>query len=148
MELIKSTVKCFLIYEYLYNYRYSANSLTTRYRENCLEIQFKLSNYIKEFLINNKIYNEENEKKLNRNICDIIISNIQNLFLKSSNLKTKEIKIILKKYLELKEVELLNNVDYEISRLKFMKKLILKKRINTIILYSKIKEFLRGVIKR
>lgn len=148
LEYIDKCKSIKIVEDYLYNYRYSINSLTTKYREDYLEIQFKLINYIKKFLINNNKYDQKNQEELNKNICDIIVSSVQNLFLESSNLTQKETKNKLTEYLSLKEIELFKTVKYNQISLKIIKYLILRKRVNTIIIYSKIKEFLKGVIRK
>lgn len=148
LQYLDKCENIYILKEYLYNYRYSINSLTTKYRENYLEIQMKLSEYIKEFLINNNAYNSKNEKQMNKNICNIIISSIQSLFLPSSGLSRKEKRRIIKRYLNLKEIELFDIVEYESNRLKFIKKIIVAKKTNTIIIYSEIKELLKKIIKK
>lgn len=148
LEYIDKCERISVINEYLYNYRYSEQSLTTKYRENYLEIQYELIEYIRNFLVKNNALNENHKKNLEKLTCDVIISAIQNLFLKSSKLTNKEKKLKLNEYLKLKEIEYFNNVCYKEKRLKLMSKLILKKKTNTIIIYSNIKEIIKKILKR
>ena len=132
----------------MYNYRYSDNSLTTKYRENYLEIQFKLIKFIEELFEKNNQMTEKNQKEINNITCDTIISGIQNLFLESVNLSNKEIRTILKKYVNLKEIEKIKNVVYQEKRLQFLQKLIIEKRVNIIIIYSRFKELMKKILGR
>ncbi len=136
-----------VINKYLYNYRYTENSLTTKYRENYMEIQLELNKYIKDFLTNNNCYNEECQKQIDRNISNIIISGIQSLFLKTCMLSNKEIENVLLKYLSIKEIEVLKKVNYKEFKLQFFKKMIENKKVKTIIIYSKLKETIRRLVK-
>ena len=146
LEYLNKCEKIYITKECLYNYRYTIDSLTTKYRENYLEIQFELIEYIKKFLIENNMYDKKNKEELDKKICEIIISSIQNLFLKTANLTKKEKRNKLKEYLNLKEIQLFKNVTYQQKRLQFMRSLILKRRINTIILYSNLKEVIRVIL--
>lgn len=140
--------KTFLsINQYLYNYRYTINSLTTKYRENYLQTQLLLNNSIKEFFIQNNYYEAEQQKGIQKNIANIIISSIQNLFLESSKLKINQIRRILKQYLSIPEVASLKKVHYKEKRLEILKNMIVKRQINLIILYSKAKELIKRIIK-
>ena len=148
LEYLNYCNKICVINKYLYNYRYSENSLTTKYRKNYLEIQFQLIKFIEDFFEENNHMNEKNKKEIDKIICDVIISSIQNLFLESSYLSHKEKKAILKQYVNLKETEKLQNVVYNEKRLQFLQKLILKKKVDTIIIYSELKEILKKLLGR
>ena len=148
LEYLNYCKKIYVSSKCMYNYRYSDNSLTTKYRENYLMIQFKLIKFIEELFKKNNQMNEKNKKEINKITCDTIISGVQNLFLESANLSNKEIKTILKQYVNLKEIEKIKNVVYKEKRLQFLQKLIIKKRVNTIIIYSRFKELLKKILGR
>lgn len=139
--------KIYVTKHYLYNYTYTGNSLTNKYRKNYLVIQFQLIKYIEKFFKYNNQLNKKNKKEIDKITCDIIISSIQNLFLSSSNLSYNQIKTELVQYVNLKETEKFKNVIYNEKRLQFLQKLILKKKINTIIIYSEFKEMLKSIRK-
>lgn len=148
LEYLNYCKKIYVLNKYMYNYRYSDNSLTTKYRENYLEIQFKLIKFIEELFEKNNQMTEKNQKEINKITCDTIISGIQNLFLESVNLSNKEIRTILKKYVNLKEIEKIKNVVYQEKRLQFLQKLIIEKRVNIIIIYSRFKELMKKILGR
>lgn len=135
------------INQYLYNYRCTTNSLTTKYRENYLETQLFLNNSIKRFFIQNNCYEEKQQREIQKNIADIIISSIQKLFLESSSLKLHQIRRVLKRYLSIPEIINLKKVHYSEKRLEVFKNMIVKRKVNLIIIYSKTKEMVRKFIK-
>lgn len=148
LEYLTYCKSVYVTSEYLYNYKYSDNSLATKYRSNYLEIQLELIKFMRKFFEQNNEMNKTNKYELDKLTCNAIICSIQNLFLQSANLSNKEIKKILNEYVNLKIIETFNDVVYDEKRLKIMQKLILKKRINVIILYSRFKEKLKNILGR
>lgn len=144
LEYINKCTTFHIIPDCLYNYIYTDESLTTKYRDDYLVIQMELVKYIKEFTVKNSMYNEEN---INELIGNIIISSVQNLFLKSSKLKNKQIREKLKEYLNIEQIESLKKVKYNSIKLKILKTMIIKKRVNQIMIYSKCKELIRKILK-
>lgn len=147
LQYIENCNKFYVINEYLYYYRENKESLTTKYRDNYLEIQLKLNDAIEKFLIRNDVHNEESKKKLQKNTSNIIISSVQNLFLSTCKLNRKEVKQKLKEYLAKPEIEELKEVRYSEKRLQIFKRMIEKKKVRTIIWYSRIKEWIRKILK-
>lgn len=129
----------------LYNYRYSENSLTTKYRDDYLKIQLNLINYLKEFFISNNKYNDKARKQLDLRTCYVIIGSIQNLFLASSGLTKLEKKKKINEYFKMEEIKLFKHVKFNNVQLKLMQKLIINRNTNIIILYSEFKEKIRKI---
>lgn len=148
LQYIEKSNTFYTINQPLYYYRDTANSLTTKYNENLLEIQLELNKFIKDFLIRNHAYQEKAQKKLKEDISNIFISSVQNLFLPSCPLNNKQRKEKLEEYLQRQEIEVLADVSYAEKRVQLFKKMIEKKKIKTIILYSKTKEKIRKLVKR
>ena len=147
LQYIENSDTFYTTNQYLYYYRESENSLTTKYRNDYLEIQLQLNEFIKEFSIRNGMDNEESQEQLRRNTSNIIISSIQSLFLSTCKLSRKQVKQKLKEYLEKQEIETLKEVQYSEKRLQIFKKMIEKKKIRTIIWYSRSKEWIRKILK-
>lgn len=148
LEYIQFCEKFCVMNQYLYNYRYKLNSLTTTFRKDKIYVQIELNNKIKKFLIMNNHYFEQDKKEFEKNIANIIICNIQELFVKENNLNNTQVKEILKEYLSIQEIKKLKDVKYDEKRLQIFKVMIEKKCISTIIIYSRIKEFLKKIYRK
>lgn len=64
----------------IYNYHINANSLTTTIRMDFLQIQDKLVNSIKKYLVSNGIYDLKNKQLINRLYVNLFTSYIQDSF--------------------------------------------------------------------
>lgn len=148
LQYIEKSNTFYTINQNLYYYRDTTDSLTTKYNENYLKIQLELNRYIEDFLIRNNACDKESQEKLKKDVSNIIISSVQNLFLPSCPLNNKQVKEKLKKYLARQEIEVLVDVSYSEKRLQLFKKMIEKKKVKTIILYSRTKERIRKLVKR
>jgi glycosyltransferase involved in cell wall biosynthesis len=148
LQYIEKSSHFYTYNQYVYFYRETDGSLTSKYRENYLEIQLQINECIKQLLIRNDCYDQESQEQLNKNVCNILISSIQNLFLPTCKLSHKEVKKKLKEYLSRQEVEKIKQVQYSEKRLQIFKKMIEKKKVKTIILYSRLKEWIRKIWKK
>ena len=135
-----------IVNEYYYHYRFNQESVTNKFRKDYYNQQKYLLNSVKDFLIEGKAFNPKNEQEYRRHVCNSIINSIQNLFLEDSPYSKKQQEEIITNIVSSKEVSYLKDVDYELLKLKILKKFIIKKDIKSIMFFSILKERIKKIV--
>lgn len=146
LEYFKYCNKFRIINQYYYNYRINPDSVTNKFRENYYDNQKYLLNNIKNFIEEQQEFNEEQQCAYKIHLCNNIINSIQNLFVLDCPYSTKEKRRIIKEIVSKDEVKYLQDIKYELAQLKILKVLVINKRINTIIVFSVLKEAIKKII--
>lgn len=144
LEYFKYCDKIKILDDSYYYYRINPSSVTNKYRENYYENQNYLLNKIRNLLEENQAFNEENQNAYREHKCNSIINSIQNLFIKSCPLSNSQKKEEIQKLVTLKEANYLKDMKYDLLQLKILRKLIIRKNVNLIIVFSVLKEKLKG----
>ncbi|MFE4238720.1 glycosyltransferase family 2 protein [Peribacillus butanolivorans] len=89
LDYIKNSNSICIIKDKLYNYLSNDNSLTESYKKDFFENQQMLFQKVREFLLEDKNYTENNKYYIESSYTEMIINCFGNLFHKKSNLNSK-----------------------------------------------------------
>lgn len=91
LEYINACDNIEIINEQLYNYlKFNDNSLTENFKECFLQNQQMLFSSVRQFLLENNVYTQENKKFIELSYIDSMLNCIENLFHPNSNLSSNK----------------------------------------------------------
>lgn len=144
LEYLKVCRKISIIKDPLYNYFISNNnSLTGNYKNSFYSNQQMLFNRVRDFLINNNAFNEQNKYIIEKAYIDSIIGCFANLFHRNAKLNSKEIKFQIMDIIS--DPFIIENYNYFTEgnlQHRIISRFIKFKSVNGIIYFFKFKRFL------
>lgn len=144
LEYLRYCNKISFINEPLYNYVIGTQTLSTKFRENYLDIEWFLMNKVETF-VSEETISKGNEILLIEYRAKVLISFIQSLFLENCNLSTKEKKKHIIKSIGLEDITILmRKFTPKCIEHMIMKVFILRKSVNSIYYFQKLKQVIKS----